>query len=372
VGGTNYTMNCPANGPNGAWTSQNVPISANNGPATFTLGWTLKAGNKPPNANGGTQGVCGDGVGHDPNPCTGSFGVVQRVFSGAFDTASSNSSRSGPIIGATVSDPNNSEVMSHQLDGTQEPLTITVSLINSGFQDATSVTTGNPTVLHTAGSQGTFAIQCGNNNGSSTFTLQMAAGCTTPFATTNQPNPPICNNQPPGPAVCVTQNPGTGKKVEDGVDCRINGTVTYTNGTPSQCSPTTSCVSHNYWTSQNSLSDIVTQTPADPRLVQILLVDSNAWVGVSGSSFQTPVRSIATFYITGWNGDPCLASANGTSGTSGGLSYIPDDDPTTYGFASSDHVLLGHFVHYTVPGSGGGGSGSCTASFGDCVAILTK
>jgi hypothetical protein len=361
-------MSCPPGGSaTGNWTSQAIALAADAGPATFKLDWSQTTGMVGVD-NKGNPIAC-----TTQKPCTGSFGVVQRTFTGAYDqtSATAASNRSGPIMGATVSDPTTqSDVMSVQ-SGTTKSFSISVTLLNPGFQDATTVTTGTPVVVHAAGSQGTYAIQCGNNNGSGTFTLQMATGCTTPYATTTQPNPPICQNQPPGPAVCVTQNPGGGKVIEDGIDCHVNGVVSYTNGSASGCAPTKACIHPNYWTPQNSLSSIEEQSPADPRLVQILIVDNSAWLGVTGSSTQTPIRAIATFYVTGWSGDPCLASKNGTTGTSStGLSYIPDDDPASLGLSSG--VLLGHFVHYTVLGSGGTGSGPCTSSFGDCIAILTK
>jgi hypothetical protein len=350
------------------WTSGPVSLAADNpttvdGPVTFALSWSQmfsKVGSNTCTTTGG-------------NPCTGSFGTVQTAFIGAYNTTTASLSRSGPIVGATVTDASTgADVMSVQ-QGTSQNVNINLTLLNQGFTDATDpISTGSPVTLHTSGNQGTYAIDC-TNNGASTFTDNMAVGCSTPFASTTQPNPPICSNQPPGPAVCVNQNPGSGKSVEDGIDCRVNGTITFKGGGKAKCSASTSCNSPNYWASGNQLSSILGQNPADPRLVTLLIVDSDAWVGVTGSSYQAPVRGIATFYVTGWSGDPCLPASDGGSGTSGttmstGLKYVPDDYPG----AGVSNVLLGHFVQYNVPGGGGNGSVCSTSVFGDCTPVLIK
>jgi Flp pilus assembly protein TadG len=365
------------------WTSARVTLGNDSpdGPVTFSLTWTQKFGKKPSSgATGGNGGNCGPGPG-SPQPCTGDFGTVQQAYDGAYDTTTSNSSRSGPIVGATVADASTLTQVMSVPSGTQKSLTITVNILNLGYQDATTASAGSPVTLHTAGNQGTFAIKCNGTNGASQFTGFMDTGCPQQFATTTQPNPPICANQPPGPAVCVTQDPGNGKVIEPGINQRVNGTTS-----------ASSCLGPNRWTSPNSVPAILSQSPNDPRLVQLLLVDSAAWVGVSGSGTptQTPIRQLATFYITGWSGppttganqggDPCFNScppanraANGTCTSSGGgLPYVNDDNP-----GSQSNILLGHFVKWVC------NNGTCPppppptqqcspSSFGNCVAVLTK
>jgi Flp pilus assembly protein TadG len=361
------TISCIAT----TWTSGNVQLGGDtpDGPLAFNLSWSQSFGTKPNGASGGHQGSCASS-----QPCTGNFGTVQRAFNGAYDASTSNSSRSGPIIAATVTDATGNELMSHRLDGTSVAVTVAVQVLNLGaFQDVpdTAVATaGSPVTLHTGGNQGTFAIECGGNNGATQFTQFMATGCPQEFGTTTQPNPPICNN-PQTPPVCVNQNPGNGKKIQPGIDCKVNGLISYTNGAYSSCTPSTTCSYPNHWTSPNTVSQILDQASTDPRLVQIMIVDSSAWVGVTGSNTQTPVRAIATFYITGWTrsgsgGDPCTGATTPTN--PGSLPYTSDDDP-----GNNPDVLLGHFVHYVLPGSVGTGSGGpCNSTFGDCIAILTK
>jgi Flp pilus assembly protein TadG len=353
---------------NTTWVS--APVTAGkdspDGPITFKLEWEQQFGTQPSGAKGGTGGKCGSGKNGAPQPCTETFGTVQRAFNGAYDQATSNASRSGPIIGATVADPANGNAVTSIQGGTAKALAITVNILNLGFQNATTIQEGSPVVLHTGGSQGTYAIQCGGNNGASLFTTEMATGCQEPFATTTQPNPPICSNQPPGPAVCVNQNPGGGKVIEPGIDQRVNGSS----------SPGTKCEGPNHWTSSNTLYQLEHQNPPDPRLVHLMIVDSGAWVGVTGASSQTPVRAFSTFYITGWSGppatplskggDPCFNQPNATS--SSGVSYTHDDNP-----GNTSNVLLGHFIKYVNEDPNGGGTGLCNeTTFGDCVAVLTK
>jgi hypothetical protein len=251
-------------------------------------------------------------------------------------------------------------------------LAITVNIPNLGFTNAISVTAGNPVTLHTGGNQRTYAIMCNGNNGASWFSTFMATGCPQQFAKTDQPNPPICSSQPPGPAVCVNQDPGGGKVIEPGIDQRVNGAAN-----------ASTCVSPNHWTSPNSIDAILHQSPPDPRLVRLIIVDSAAWVGVNGTSTQTPVRDFGTFYITGWSGppttntnqggDPCLNSCPTTGSSSPctpsapALPYINDDDP-----GAQSNVLLGHFVHKTDVSGLPNGQLCTQTTFGNCVAVLTK
>lgn len=348
-GTTTYPMSCPAAGPNGPWTTDPIPVAysgSTGGPIPLSIDWNRTSGNQYSWEQGGTsQNKCSNS-----KACTYHFGQ-QVVFMGAYDASTSTTSRSGPIFAATLTDQFGTEIMSAK-QGSSQMLRVTIRSI-SGFQNATSI--ASPEVaLHAAGSQGTYAIACTGNNGSSTFDTQMQYGCSTEFATTDQPNPPICSNQPPGPAVCVTQNPGTGKNVEPGLNARINGSAN-----------ATKCTGYNYWTAPNTIPQILAQKPPDPRLISLLIVDNGAWNGVSGTATQTPIRFLATFYVTGWYGDPCITQPGGINN---GLTYTHDDPPAASG------ILLGHFVKYVVPNPNTTPSNvSCQQNtFGNCVPVLVK
>jgi hypothetical protein len=344
-------MTCPGGAggnANATWTSAPITIQPSAGAVTLTLAYSKTSGAIPSGASGGTGGNC-----TAAKPCTGSFGVVQRVFSGAYDLATAGTSDSGPTVSATVADASTNGEIQSIAKGTSKNVVISVDVL--GYQNSTSIPSP-PVVMHTAGNQGTYAINCTGNNGNPSFTGALQNGCPPPgYATTAAANPPICTNQPPGPPVCVSQNPGNGKKVEPGINARINGSTN-----ANTCSTNT-----NHWASPNTIAQVLSASPSDPRIVQVLIVDSNAWIGVSGGSFQTPVRQFAAFYITGWQGDPCIGQPNGTSAN--GLAYTTDDNP-----GSQQNVLLGHFVKYVVPGAGTGGTGCTQNTFGNCVAVLTK
>jgi hypothetical protein len=357
------------------WTSGNVSLGADNpdGAVTFDESWVQNYGTVGKN-------TCAPGGG---NKCKGDFGVVQRAFNGGYDKTTAGTSSSGPIDAANVTDSSGNEFMSHQLDATATLLSIHVKILDLGaFVNVpadTVATTGNPVILHTGTNKGDFAIGCGPNQGGAFFTQYLAVGCPDQFAPTTLSDPPACTT-PQTPAICVNQNQGNGKKTPNGIDCRVNGVLTLNaDGSFNSCNATTTCVSPNHWVSPNTVNGILTQTPPDPRLVNLMIVDSNAWVGVNGGSAQTPIRVFATFYITGWSrnpgggqtGDPCTGATIPTN--PGPLPYTADDDPVTYFPSDPTNVLLGHFVQVTLPGSVSNPNGQpCNVMLGDCTGVLTK
>lgn len=357
AGGTPVSFpSCPGGGPNGTWTSAPVTVAPNTGPTNLTLGWSLSAGKKP--AGTGVSGGDNSGNCTASKPCTGSFGVVQRVYSGASDLSGASTSNSGPIVGATVADAARSEIMSTARSAAEKKVNITVNVL--GLQNETLTPLTAPSVLHLSDNQGNYAISCSESgeNGSGEFTTFMATGCSTQFGTTALPagtNPGQACYGSPTPPVCVHPNPGNGKKLEPGINRRVNGSEN-----------ANTCVNPNHWTTANVLSRVLAQSPPDPRLVTLMVVDYGAFKGLTGGSTKIPVRAFAEFYITGWSGSPCVSSGI----SSNGLSYIPDDKPSN---ASEKNILLGHFVKYVDDSSTGTGSGSCTeSSFGVCIATLTK
>jgi Flp pilus assembly protein TadG len=348
---------CPSGGPNGTWTSAPVTVAPNSGPMNLTLGWSLSAGKKPggPGVSGGdSSGNC-----TASKPCTGSFGVVQRVYSGASDLGAASSSNSGPILGATVTDAfTNSEIMSVQRSTAEKKVNITINVLGLQNTETFEPPTA-PNVLHLEDNQGNYAIACSESggNGSGEFTTAMVSGCSTQFGTTALPagtNPGQACYGSPTPPVCVHPDPGNGKKLEPGINKRVNGSEN-----------ANTCVNPNHWTAPNVLSRVLAPPP-DPRLVTLMVVDYGSFKEVSGASAKIPVRAFAEFYITGWSGSPCVSSGI----SSNGLSYIADDKPSK---AGEKNILLGHFVKYVDDSATGTGSGSCKEnSFGICIATLTK
>jgi hypothetical protein len=355
VAGKAVAMTCPKGGPNGTWTSAATGISPNSGPTSFTLAWELKAGKKP--TGSGVTGGEKNGNCTPAKPCAGSFDghsaaepeIVQRVYSGAYDSQSEATSNSGPIIGATVTDSSGNELQSVQRTATTTTANITVTVL--GFQNSESIPSP-PVELSFGGNQENAALQCGGNAGSPEFEAAIAEGCSTRYGTTSAPAATACEGSPE-PPVCVKENPGGGKLEKDlakGMNQRVN-------------EGRNTCVNPNHWTSPNTVSQVLTQSPTDPRLIVTIITDYGA---LSNGASQVPIRTFAEFYVTGWAGDPCIGQGNGTS--SNGLAYTTDENP-----GSVKGVLLGHFVKYVAASLTGTGSEGCSKSeFGNCIAILTR
>jgi hypothetical protein len=122
-------------------------------------------------------------------------------------------------------------------------------------------------------------------------------------------------------------------------------------------------VNPNRWAAPNTVAELVKQSPPDPRIITTIITDNGA---LSNGTTKVPVRSFATFYVTGWAGDPCLGQSNGTSN---GLAYTKDDKPE----GENSGVLLGHFIKYVDTIGKETGSGRCEAqSISRCVAVLTR
>jgi hypothetical protein len=344
--GTVPTMPCPnANSApaTGTWQSSLIPVTANSGPYEFSVSWSQSAGTKPAGASGGTNATPSQCT--NSKPCTGSFGIVQRIFSGSPDLSNAGASRSGPISFASVTEPvaETNTVRRCSVTANFVFSTCTHSLVATvkvyGLQNAGTIGSP-PTRLRLSDSQANYALDCGQGNGSAAYTTAIATGCTGPYATTTADRS-ICAT-PSTPAVCVGENPGTGKKIEPGLDTRINGGST--------------CTHRNYWVAPNTIPQILA-TP-DPRLVKVFLVPFGS---LNSGSGDVPIRAFAYFYITGWNGSPCT-----TAGPSANPPYAADT-PAAQG------EVWGHFVKYVEPDTGGTPGGACDPnSINGCIAVLSK
>jgi hypothetical protein len=345
AGATAVSIPCPSGGPNGTWTSAAATVPANAGKLNFTLGWSVTAGNKPAGSEGGSGGTCTAAA-----PCKSSLGVVQRAYSGAYDskTVDADEKTSGPILGATVTDTSGGEIMSLQR-GTTRSVNVTVNVL--GFQPSTAIPS-TPIELSFGGNQANGALAC-KGTGNPELEKALAEGCAEVYATTSAPAATACSGSP-NPPVCVTENPGNGKLAKDldpGMNKRINEGKAV-------------CVNPNRWASPNTVGQVLGKVPADPRLIITIITDNGAFT--NGAS-KVPVRGFAAFYVTGWAGDPCIGQPNGNSN---GLAYTKDDDPGS----QNTGVLLGHFVKYIdTLNTKETGSGGCERnSINRCIAVLTR
>jgi hypothetical protein len=181
----------------------------------------------------------------------------------------------------------------------------------------------------------TGAIQC-PPGGQGGFRENLEKGCSGTYG----PNPEAPGWKCPDgatPQDCIQTDNGlkTGQ-LRMGLTQRITAP---SNGTKYYCP--------NNWVANNGSG--VPILPADDSRIVTVFVTSYGSFGGSGSAWY-PIQTFATFYVTGWDGDPCKT-----------------DDP-----AGKDQVV-GHFIKYTTLDSSGGGTTTCEPNaFGQCVAVLTR
>jgi len=318
---------------NGSGQAPFFSVPATVGPLDVTLNWARKTGT----FNGTT---CTTG-----RPCTGTFGVVQRVFS-------ADNVRSGPIKLAQVWE--NGMFWANSFpQGTTRNLVVKIGL-TPDLRTAQSVS--DPAVsLRVVGGSQNQTLDCeppgyepSDPVGMSKTRLadELAFGCA-PRYTQNAGTP--CPSSAtdlwasPEPWNCVALQTGSAtNQVPQGLNLRILGSE----------KPAT-CTSPNRWSQFPNLD------PGDPRILNVFVTPYGAFDG-SGNN-TVPVIRFGTFYITGWTAqgggfrNPC--QGNG-------------DDPVPNNDAGN---IVGHFIKYIVALNDGGASDQyCDPNgFEPCVAVLT-
>ncbi len=358
------------------WTFPQFSVNADVGGVPVTLSWQQTSGT----FNGNTCKSSGT------NPCSGSFGTIQQIYSGAYDSQTAQASGSGATLTATIAN-NTGAIISSEPKASLSGQSITVTIHTQSFASSASTSNTTPTVLSFGANQGNAALECaGTSEGSPAFQGNVATGCSSLYQTTTG----ACPNADSPPS-CATENPGNGKLNKDlnpGMTARV-----YCGGVVSGCNvstcPATAGTDYNYWTSSNSLNAILTQKPADPRLIILLVTDNSA---LGNGAATVPVREFAEFYVTGWYGDPCTPANGGKSGgpvasglPAAGLNYVADTDPSTAtptecnaggknGYPDCAGVLLGHFVTYIAQLGSQPSTGSpCNPTqIQICVPVFTK
>jgi hypothetical protein len=319
----------------GLWESTGAnffTINPGAGPASVTLKWEETLGT----VNGET---CKTGGG---NKCTGSFGTVQRAFSGT-------EARSGPIKLAQIWESGSFWANSFE-QGTTHDLVVKVGIVGN-LANAQSVS--DPVVsLRVIGGSQNQSLDCDPNL--SKLKDELAFGCAPQYTKntgTMCPGGASSLWASPQPWACVALQTGSAvNQVPAGLNQRILGSEK-----PSVCPPLGE-PGHNNW----SMFEDPGLPTGDPRIVHVFLTPFGSFDG-SGSG-TVPVTSFGAFYVTGWTaqgqgfGNPC--EGNG-------------DDPVPGGDAG---YIVGHFIKYIFALNQGGGSGeSCDfSSFGSCVSVLTQ
>jgi Flp pilus assembly protein TadG len=313
---------------NGTWTVSGLSVPAQGGPQTVKIDWaeTKKGGNQTQtcSSNGG-----GFGTGKNGNPCQGTFGNVQRTFSGT-DT------RSGPLRLVQVLE--NGQLTGNALQmGTSHNLVVRIG-VQPNLKNAQAVSDTPVSLRVAGGGSQNQSLDC--DPSISNLKGELAVGCGLPY--TINTGVACASGYGPGPPyMCVpTQTGNAINQVPDGLNTRLYGTA---NATAADCVK-----------APNNWSQYPNFPPGDPRIIQVFLTPFGTFNGSGNQSF--PVTGFATFYLTGYagngnSGDPCSA-----------------DDPAQGGF------IVGHFIKY-VSTLNDGSTGTTTCDFsalGTCVAVLTE
>jgi hypothetical protein len=337
VNGTTKSLTYDA--PSGRWVSTGsnfFTVNPSQGPVGVELKWEER------NAGGSVTGL-GTCTGNPSTPCKGTFGIVQRAFSGAED-------RSGPIKLAQVWE-NGLFWANSFARGTTRQLVVKIGLLPN-LQNAKDV--NDPIVtLRVVGGSRNQSLDCeppnypGSPISKTNLYEELAYGCVPGYTVntgTTCPATPSALWSTPTPWNCVAMQTGSAtNQVPRGLNLRVLG-----DEKPATC------------TSPNNWSQFPNIPPGDPRVLNVFITPFGSFGG-SGSGV-VPVVKLGTFYVTGWTAqgsgfkNPC--EGNG-------------DDPVPNGDAGN---IVGHFIQYIYGLNNGGGSGqTCDFnSFGSCIAVLTE
>lgn len=258
---------------------------------------------------------------------------------------------SGPITGAWLSDSGNASQDAHSFevcensDFCKPNLDVTIDVAPSlentqHFGDASY-----PIRIGT--SQGDV-VGCGANASpsGSQYRQNLAQGCTGPF--TVNTSDPTCTAATTSPYDCVMLTSGvTNGPFQQGLADRI------VNSPP----PGDHFYCANNWTNNNNGGP--PNIPADDSRVINVFVMPYGSTDASGNpllkSGYVPILNLATFYVTGFAGDPCSS-----------------DDPAPPNAGNA--WLVGHFIKYKnlVNDDGASGIPCDPSALAPCVAVMTK
>ena len=270
------------------------------------------------------------------NKCKGTFGIVQRSFTGvdahsgplhAVELLEGGAPATGSYERCTTTSPPSPSTCVHQF-----VVRIGVAGNLGVGRDST-----NPVVyLRVTGGSLNQSLDCDPDVPN--LRAELSGGCAPTYtknAGTACPSSPtsLWGTTQPWPCVAV-QTGGAVGQVGQGMSDRILGPGGST------------CTAPNNWP---------TITPGDPRIVPVFLTPFGSFSG-SGST-TVPVTGFGTFYVSGWGG------SGGTSDPCPGSDPVPDKG-----------YIAGHFFTYidSLNTSGGGTTLCDLDAFGTCVAVMTR
>jgi hypothetical protein len=348
-------------------------VAPQSGQNQIQLSWTEKS---PTQCKGNAS--CSDNFGTGAKPS----GIEQQAFAScneAVNAACSDPNQSGPIILARIGVLGNTTVGS--LKAGTRTLLMTVEL--KGLQNAQP---GDPaTVLRystasSPNSKQTGLIDCGQGNGTGQDQGAILNGCPavgTAVCPTNYPQDQYCapfKKTPDGS--CNNTIRASASTATASIDCVATSLGTRAVTIPAciaaliltggSAPPGNSCnVSGSTGcTTDQWLIDPSKIKSSDPRAITMIITSP---ADLSKGAQVVPIRTFATFYITGWfskqgNGgiDPCPSSGVQRNETFPG--------PGT----SQQGMVWGHWMSETDPNASGNGQPCDFAAFGNCAAVLNR
>jgi Putative Flp pilus-assembly TadE/G-like len=322
----------------GAYWMAEVPVGGESGPNPIRIHWEQTYGS-----------VGGENCKEKGNPkeCSGSFDAAQQAFGATNDDDDVNS---GDIDLVQVADANGNFANS-VLEGTTRTFTITVRV--KGLEN--SKPTDPPTILRNSNqsSKRTGLVECGQGNGASADKDAIVNGC--PLGVYIWPEGTPCVLPNNDPIDCVTAIPGNRRqKIASAVKDRIASATTGYGGMPAGCNHWNAYREAGQFEDINNFID-----PSDPRVLPLIITEPADLAGNS-SGPPIPVRAIATFYVTGYDG-----------GAGDGQGCANEPYPGKKG--NDKFQIWGHWIKYVPVGGGiGDGKGCDPDKFGDCIAVLTQ
>jgi putative Flp pilus-assembly TadE/G-like protein/galactose oxidase-like protein len=404
-GGATY-VDMPADSPatdtagNTVW-AKTFNITPQSGKKTFAVSWYLSgSGGSCTTPSDGTKSTCQFDGG---NP-------VQATFSAFNDGTDIDDS--GPIVAAGVgcdatSPPPPSVNACPTVNGTSTSgassgadtipgsgaasspkLTATFTLQGLAASGPTDKAAILRSSVQSGGRNGIF--DCGQGGSASAFeNLMLGGGCGTyvppgnngPTSSLQQYSGPLsswsnCVELPSNPITCAEPDTGNMRgPVRDTIANLICGPSNPT-GSCSATPPGKAC---DYWDPYrvgagplpNGIND-----PGDPRAIEMVITSPQDLALAPNDPRWIRILGFATFYVTGWDGDPYLQGSGTTiPGCNGNLvsgTATNYDEPYPYPGGTPSDAVWGHFIEYVFPGQGHQGQNCVPNQPLACTPALTR
>ena len=337
-----------------------LPLPRREGGVEIDLKWSQRAGEmqKPGGGGGGNNGN-GQGGGNNNNqtdncttnsPCVRDFEEVARPYTAS--EANAGTIRFAKVTAATAAgvpepDGNSLERCSSVKNTCDYDMTVTILV--AGLENSSDFNEA-PRRLRTDDSQNTGLVDCVG----SPYKDQIEKGCGRTYRRKDPAETCPDVNQisqlqsdPNYRAPCVLIETGNKQPINNELNLRIHEGTTCTNPNRWDDARIRSLTDGQASAMQWLLSD-----PNDERIVHVFVVPFGTFTNQPSGQRTIPIIDFATFYLTGWEGDPCTDSDS----------------------VGDSEEIVGHFVKFVEPTSGGSGSGTpCDPNaFGACVAVLTE